>query len=152
MPPYLQKEIRNDKRLWLGDPKDGGLRGPQTWEECHKVVLEYEQREAAHRAVSHSVYTTGSQGADPAVALAEAQKEIKSLKAAAKAAAKGAAAAAKAGADQTYAATSKGAGKGADKKICFHFRDHGSCPKGDACPYSHDKELRKKALAAKRGE
>ena len=97
MPPYLQKEIRNDKRLWPGDPKDGGLRGPQTWEESHKVVLEYEQREAAHRAVSHSVYTaTGSQSADPAVALAEAQKEIKSLKAAAKAAAKGAAAAAKA--------------------------------------------------------
>ena len=137
MPPYLQKEIRNDKRLWPGDPKDGGLRGPQTWEESHKVVLEYEQREAAHRAVSHSVYTaTGSQSADPAVALAEAQKEIKSLKAAAKAAAKGAAAAAKAGADQTYAATSKGAGKGADKKICFHFRDHGNCPKGDACPYT----------------
>ena len=153
MPPYLQKEIRNDKRLWPGDPKDGGLRGPQTWEESHKVVLEYEQREAAHRAVSHSVYTaTGSQSADPAVALAEAQKEIKSLKAAAKAAAKGAAAAAKAGADQTYAAASKGAGKGADKKICFHFRDHGNCPKGDACPYSHDKELRRKALAAKKGD
>ena len=153
MPPYLQKEIRNDKRLWPGDPKDGGLRGPQTWEESHKVVLEYEQREAAHRAVSHSVYTaTGSQSADPAVALAEAQKEIRSLKAAAKAAAKGAAAAAKAGADQTYAAASKGAGKGADKKICFHFRDHGNCPKGDACPYSHDKELRRKALAAKKGD
>ena len=131
MPPYLQKEIRNDKRLWPGDPKDGGLRGPQTWEESHKVVLEYEQREAAHRAVSHSVYTaTGSQSADPAVALAEAQKEIKSLKAAAKAAAKGAAAAAKAGADQTFAAASKGAGKGADKKICFHFRDHGIARKG----------------------
>ena len=46
----------------MGDPKDGGLRGPQTWEECHKVVLEYEQREAAHRAVSHSVYSaSGSQ-------------------------------------------------------------------------------------------
>ena len=99
------------------------------------------------------MYTaTGSQSADPSVALAEAQKEIKSLKAAAKAAAKGAAAAAKAGADQTFAAASKGAGKGADKKICFHFRDHGNCPKGDACPYSHDKELRRKALAAKKGD
>ena len=31
MPPYLEKAKRNDKRLWLGDPKDGGLRGPQTW-------------------------------------------------------------------------------------------------------------------------
>ena len=39
----------------------------------------------------------------------------------------------------------KGAGKG--KKIRFHFRDHGSCPKRKDCPYSHDKELRKQALA-----
>ena len=46
----------------------------------------------------------------------------------------------------------KGGGKGAAGKICFHFRDHGNCPKGDSCPFSHDKELRKQALAAKRGE
>ena len=46
----------------------------------------------------------------------------------------------------------KGGGKGAASKICFHFRDHGNCPKGDSCPFSHDKELRKQALAAKRGE
>ena len=46
----------------------------------------------------------------------------------------------------------KGSGKGAASKICFHFRDHGNCPKGDSCPFSHDKELRKQALAAKRGE
>ena len=60
-------------------------------------------------------------------------------------------AAAKAAANQTYA-TAKGKGKGGDaeKKICFHFRDHGNCPKGDSCPYSHDKELRKRALAARR--
>ena len=38
----------------------------------------------------------------------------------------------------------------AEKKICFHFRDHGNCPKKDSCPYSHDKELRKRALAARR--
>ena len=56
----------------------------------------------------------------------------------------------KAAANQTYA-TAKGKGKGGDaeKKICFHFRDHGNCP-GDSCPYSHDKELRKRALAARR--
>ena len=60
-------------------------------------------------------------------------------------------AAAKAAANQTYA-TAKGKGKGGDaeKKICFHFRDHGNCPKKDSCPYSHDKELRKRALAARR--
>ena len=36
---------------------------------------------------------------------------------------------------------------GGGKKICFHFRDHGSCPKGDRCPWFHDKELRKRVLA-----
>ena len=36
------------------DGKDVGLRSPATWEESHKVVLEYEQREAAHRAVAHA--------------------------------------------------------------------------------------------------
>ena len=31
-------------------------------------------------------------------------------------------------------------------KLCWHFRDHGSCSKGSGCPYSHDKELRKREL------
>ena len=153
MPPHLQKEIRQDKRIWPGDAKDVGLRSPATWEESHKVVLEYEQREAAHRAVAHSTYsTTAGEVPDPSAALAKAQKEIRELKAAAKAAAaRPSGAAAK---DSTLAAGSgaKGSGKGAASKICFHFRDHGNCPKGDSCPFSHDKELRKQALAAKRGE
>ena len=130
MPPYLQKEIRNDKRLWLGDPKDGGLRGPQTWEECHKVVLEYEQREAAHRAVSHAVYSaTGSQSADPAVALAEAQKEIKSLKASN----------GKGGGKRK--AKAKAAAKGAAKPpgtVCPFFSKNGSCKKGANCDMVHN--------------
>ena len=141
MPPHLQKEIRQDKRIWPGDAKDVGLRSPATWEESHKVVLEYEQREAAHRAVAHSTYsTTAGEVPDSSAALAKAQKEIRELKAAAKAAAaRPSGAAAK---DSTLAAGSgaKGGGKGAASKICFHFRDHG------------DKELRKQALAAKRGE
>ena len=88
MPPHLQKEIRQDKRIWPGDSKEVGLRSPATWEESHKVVLEYEQREAAHRAVAHSTYsTTAGEPSDPSAALAKAQKEIRELKAAAKAAA-----------------------------------------------------------------
>ena len=52
------------------------------------MVLEYEQREAAHRAVAHSTYsTTAGEPSDPSAALAKAQKEIRELKAAAKAAA-----------------------------------------------------------------
>ena len=85
MPPHLQKEIRQDKRIWPGDAKEVGLRSPATWEESHKVVLEYEQREAAHRAVAHSTYsTTAGEPSDPSAALAKAQKEIRELKAAAK--------------------------------------------------------------------
>ena len=142
MPPHLQKEIRQDKRIWPGDAKDVGLRSPATatWEESHKVVLEYEQREAAHRAVAHSTYsTTAGEVPDSSAALAKAQKEIRELNAAAKAAAaRPSGAAAK---DSTLAAGSgaKGCGKGAASKICFHFRDHGNCPKGDSCPFSHDK-------------
>ena len=87
MPPHLQKEIRQDKRIWPGDAKDVGLRSPATWEESHKVVLEYEQREAAHRAVAHSTYsTTAGEAPDSSAALTKAQKEIRELKAAAKAA------------------------------------------------------------------
>ena len=118
-----------------------------------KSVLEYEQREAAHRAVAHSTYsTTAGEPSDPSAALAKAQKEIRELKAAAKAAAARPSGAAPK--DSTLAAGpgAKGGGKGAAGKICFHFRDHGNCPKGDSCPFSHDKELRKQALAAKRGE
>ena len=99
--------------------------GPQSG----KVVLEFEQREAAHKAVANAVYTASSSSADPnAGELADTKKELAKLKAEVKAAAKAAA-------NQTYA-TAKGKGKGGDaeKKICFHFRDHGNCPKGDSCP------------------
>ena len=32
MPPHLQKEIRQDKRIWPGEAKEVGLRSPATWE------------------------------------------------------------------------------------------------------------------------
>ena len=52
----LQKEIRSDKRIWGNEER---LRGPQTWEEAHRVVLEYEQREATARASASASYTAG---------------------------------------------------------------------------------------------
>ena len=55
MPPHLQKEIRIDKRLWRGESV---FRGPSTWEEAHRVVLEYEKREATYRAAANSVFAT----------------------------------------------------------------------------------------------
>ena len=116
--PVLQKEIRRDKRIW---PKEAELRAPRTWEEAHKVVLEYEQRESTNRAQVSSVYVAE-----------EAPRQRRQPK----------------GGDSVLNTdTGKGAGKDRKSKICFHFRDHGNCPKGDKCEYSHDKELRKKALA-----
>ena len=82
------------------------------------MVLEFEQREAAHKAVANAVYTASSSSADPhAGKLADTKKELAKLKAEVKAAAK---AAAKANANQTLAAATKGKGKGGDaeKKIC----------------------------------
>ncbi|CAK9017668.1 Pro-Pol polyprotein, partial [Durusdinium trenchii] len=58
MPMHLQKEIRGDKRLWKGETL---LRSPQTWEEAHRVVLEFEQREATRRATANAVYSYGDE-------------------------------------------------------------------------------------------
>ena len=115
--PVLQKEIRKDKRIW---PKETELRAPRSWEEAHKVVLEYEQRESTNRAQVSSVYVAE-----------ETPRPRRQPK----------------GGEDSVLNTDTGKGAGRKSKICFHFRDHGNCPKGDKCEYSHDKELRKKALA-----
>ena len=101
--PVLQKEIRRDKRIW---PKESELRAPRTWEEAHKVVLEYEQRESTNRAQVSSVY----------VAEDGPRRQPK-------------------GGDSVLN-TDTGKGVGKKSKICFHFRDHGNCPKGDKCEYT----------------
>ena len=126
MPAHLQKEIRSDKRLWAGETQ---LRGPQTWEEAHRVVLEVEKREATHRATANAVYSTETERQQqPPKKEPKKPKEPKAPK------------------QQVLAATEGTNGK----KLCFHYRDHGTCPWGDKCHYSHDKELRKKALAEKK--
>ena len=121
MPAVLQKEIRSDN--FLG--KSQAVELPYA---AHKVVLEYEHREATHRASANSVFTYDED--PPNSAAAEARKELDKLKAEAKKLAKASAtAAAKAAEHQSMLALQdKGAGTG--KKICFHFKDHGSCSKG----------------------
>ena len=138
MPPYLQKEIRSDKRLWKGEAT---LRGPATWEEAHRVVLEIEQREATHKATANSVLVAGADmsgmGSGQPLGGKQLQEEKKPKP---KPKAKP-----KAVPDASVLTTNA-----RSTKLCFHFRDHGNCPKGDACPWSHDKELRRKALAARK--
>ena len=45
------------------------MRGAQTWEEAHRVVLEIEQREATNRATANAVYaaapSASAQNPDP---------------------------------------------------------------------------------------
>ena len=81
MPANLQKEIRSDKRLWPTDEKEPSgsatLRGPKTWEEAHKLVLEYEHREATHKASANSVFTYDQD--PPNSAAGEARKEPRSI-------------------------------------------------------------------------
>ena len=122
--PTLQKEIRSDKRLW---GKEAGLRGPQTWEEAHRVVLEYEQREATNRATANAVYSLQ----DSDVGKPEQPKKPRKN-------AKGSG-----GTDTNIGVT---AGDPRKEKLCWNFRDHGSCSKGNDCPFSHDKEFRKREL------
>ena len=59
MPAHLQKEIRGDKRLW---GMESTLRGPQTWEERHRVALEIEQCQATHKATANSFLNTDVSG------------------------------------------------------------------------------------------
>ena len=117
----MQKEIRKDKRIWL---KEAELRASRSWKEAHKVVLEYEQRESTNRAQVSSVCV--------AEKTPRPRRQPK-------------------GGEDSVFNTDTGKEAGRKSKICFHFRDHGNCPKRDKCEYSHDKELRKKTLAELRG-
>ena len=134
----LQREIRSDKRLWGHEDQ---LRGPQTWEEAHRVVLEYEQREATNKATANAVFTTTGEATRLAADLAKKEKAEKAKR------------------DKANKEANKGKGRGDQvaitsgdprkDKLCWDYRDHGSCRKGRDCPFSHDKELRRKELEKK---
>ena len=126
----LQKEIRADKRLWGTEEK---MRGPQTWEEAHRVVLEFEQREATARATASAVYTVGDPTKEERVRKDKDRPKKEKPKA-------------RQPADTNVAVA---AGDPRKDRICWDFRDHGTCRKGRDCPFSHDKDLRKKELEKK---
>ena len=86
------------------------------------MVLEFEQREATHRATANAVLTSPD-GQQPQLPDPSGRQPKPKPKAKAKAAP-----------DQGVLTTHPGK----SQKICFHFRDHGNCPKGDAYPFSHD--------------
>jgi hypothetical protein len=149
--PTLQKEIRKDRRLW--DPADVTLRAPRTWEEAHKVVLEYEAREATNKAAASSVLTltegsgggggsgNGNGNGSPKAGNGGNPKPDKAF------------------VDQIAAlrrevlALQSGGKDGGGKKkgVCFNMRDHGSCKEGKNCKWNHDQaevQAARKALKA----
>ena len=109
------------------------MRGSQTSEEAHRVVLEFEQREATARATASAVYTVG----DPTKEERPRKDKDRSKKEKTKA---------RQPADTNVAAA---AGDPRKDRICWDFRDHGTCGKGRGCPFSHDKDLRKRELEKK---
>ena len=133
--------------MW--DLVDNTLRGPRTWEEAHKVVLEHEAREATNKAAAVSVLTTtsttetGGGGGSKGNNKKGANKDEKSL------------AAQIALLQQTVLSlqsSAKGSGGAGKKKgVCFNMRDHGSCKEGANCKWSHDPEEVKAARRALKG-
>jgi len=122
----LMKVVRADRRIWKGDTE---LRSPRTWEEAHRVVLEHETREATNKAAAAAVGVIG-----------DGIGVVDGGKGAAKKKQKGVTTPAPDLVNSTDT-----------KKICFWFRDHGTCNKpAGTCPYSHDPDLAKKARAEKK--
>jgi len=145
--PKLAQVVRRDKRLWEQDDR---LRGPETWEEAHHVVLEFEQTEHVDKVAAGLSLSTD--GGAPT-------KEMKKLQTALDQANKKLLAA-----DSKIAAFSGGGGKpggkpggpggaggdGPVRGVCHWARDHGSCKDEKNCKSSHDPELLKRARAEKK--
>ena len=99
------------------------MRGSQTSEEAHRVVLEFKQREATARATASAVYTVG----DPTKEERPRKDKDRSKKEKTKA---------RQPPDTNVAAA---AGDPRKDRICWDFRNHGPCGKGRGRPFSHDK-------------
>ena len=80
------------------------MRGPQTWEEARRVVLEIEQREATHKATANSILNTDGGSTADSKPLAKMKEELKKAKDEAKRA-KAEVAAAKAKPSSTFVGT-----------------------------------------------
>ena len=156
--PVLQKEIRKDRRLWPGE--DNTLRGPRTWEEAHKVVLEYEAREATNKAAANTVLSVTSSVTDSGNGGGNRKKGGGGSSSAPRSTPTE-----KALADQLavltqtvmswQSASGKGGGTNKKRGVCFNMRDHGSCKEGGNCKYSHDAEevkAARKALKEAKGD
>ena len=69
--PKLAQVVRRDRRLWEDETR---LRGPETWEEAHHVVLEHEQTEHLDKVSSNATMATTTSG--DAKELAKAKKDL----------------------------------------------------------------------------
>ena len=105
--------------------KESGLRGLQTCEEAHRVVLEYERREATNRATANAVYSLQDSDVGKPEQPKKPRKNVM-----------------RSGGRGTNIGVT--AGDPFKEKLCSNFQDHGSYSKRNDCPFSHDKEFRSK--------
>ena len=132
----LAADILKDSRMWENDDGSKSVRKVESWEECHKVLLELEAVKAGGRALQWAYGISGS--------VKPTNKRIKELEnqlaqyqgwdtngggARAKAKAK---------------AKSGGKGDAARPKPCWdEAKGKGTCSRGDSCWFSHDPQVLK---------
>ena len=126
--PKLAAEIQKDVRVWRGADGRETSRRAATWDEAHKVLCELEAINASGRALIPSYNTAYNMQSKGDVGGKGGGKDSfggKGPKGLGKGSAQGA------------------GGKLGDYKsqVCRAMRDHGTCPYGDACRYSHAKKL-----------
>ena len=125
----LQLAVRTDRRIWPGETI---IREPETWEEAHKVVLEFEQRKHLTKVAAQSVLATrdgtpsggksseGDANKKLQKTLDDNKKQLEALKQ------QIAVLNGKASANGNRKGGGGSGGSGQTSKVCFNMRDHGS--------------------------
>ena len=140
-PPYSES-IRMDRR-----PRPDGNGGivtrlPETWEECHEVLVEHETIKAGTKAFNAARAAGLHQ--DPAGKGGGGQGNFQGGLGGKKGK----------GGKGGKKGDDRGPGGGKGEKVCFQFRDTGSCSRGDVCPFDHvdrnGNKVSKKPVAALR--
>ncbi|CAK0835569.1 unnamed protein product [Prorocentrum cordatum] len=123
IPPSHRAEVLKDRRVYQRSGAQPEVRGVETWREAHRVLLKLEEAESSAKAL---VAAVGSDFA-PSPGGGGGRRRRGG-----------------GGGDQEppevgAVGGSGGAGAEGAVKVCFQMRDSGTCARGDACRFSHDR-------------
>ncbi|CAK0840013.1 unnamed protein product, partial [Prorocentrum cordatum] len=123
IPPAHRAEVLKDRRVYQRSGAQPEVRGVETWREAHRVLLKLEEAESSAKAL---VAAVGSDFA-PSPGGGGGRRRRGG-----------------GGGDQEppevgAVGGSGGAGAEGAVKVCFQMRDSGTCARGDACRFSHDR-------------